>query len=536
MEQPQQITPADQLVHTSKFQEVGRCNNYAALPNILCLKECRIVGKLLVDHDVSYALTITTDIPAVYLQLFWKTVKKVLNANETICFMVNKQEITYTVDMFPLTLKLPVETPEQQFIPPGTLEYIQPFLKIIGYQGLVDKVSAFYTKNLAQPWQIMFKVFNHCLTSRTFGHDQTKIKILQIFHFVVNKVHVDYASLLWWDFIHCVQQKKSVIQYPRFIKLIIADIMSKTPNHADVVQNNKGKQFDKETSLPKPSLKIHVKQQKLVSTTPPPSSDDQELDDIHEATLLRLALHKTAKIVEEQENVVVVEEQLLKEDVEKIVEGKDEESYASEFTDLVFLDEEDSGTRIEPGRHKENPKTNDDDDDDMEKKDDKKDDNNDNDDHDDQTLIRTRRTGSLEVRTEKMQTPIPSPPRSSRKDLSLEKAIAKELMVFVSITPVTSTQDHSKPSSNKRNILLGSIAQMARRRGQLRRHMNNTFVTNCYFQEKMKEMPDTLNNLVPELIVAKTNELIKEVVARIVNDAVKQDRESSTAIVPELIS
>ncbi|GJU23399.1 hypothetical protein Tco_1156741 [Tanacetum coccineum] len=42
----------------------------------------------------------------------------------------------------------------------------------------------------------MFKVFNQCLTSRTSGHDQTQINILQIFHTVVNHVHVDYASLL----------------------------------------------------------------------------------------------------------------------------------------------------------------------------------------------------------------------------------------------------------------------------------------------------------------------------------------------------
>ncbi|GJU12003.1 hypothetical protein Tco_1134399 [Tanacetum coccineum] len=43
-------------------------------------------------------------------------------------------------------------------------------------------------------------------------------------------------------------------------------------------------------------------------------------------------------------------------------------------------------------------------------------------------------------------------------------------------------------------------------------------------------MSDTLNNLVPELTMAKTNELIKEAVSRMVNDVVKQDRESSTAI------
>ncbi|GJR26629.1 retrovirus-related pol polyprotein from transposon TNT 1-94 [Tanacetum coccineum] len=52
----------------------------------------------------------------------------------------------------------------------------------------------------------------------------------------------------------------------------------------------------------------------------------------------------------------------------------------------------------------------------------------------------------------------------------------------------------------------------------------------------MKEMSDNLNNLVPELTVAKTNELIKEAVPRMVNDAVKKDREISTTNVHELIS
>ncbi|GKC15888.1 integrase, catalytic region, zinc finger, CCHC-type containing protein [Tanacetum coccineum] len=66
MEQPQQITPADQFVHSSKFQEVGRCNNYAALPNIPCPKECKIVGQLLVDHALNYDLTATVDVPAGY--------------------------------------------------------------------------------------------------------------------------------------------------------------------------------------------------------------------------------------------------------------------------------------------------------------------------------------------------------------------------------------------------------------------------------------------------------------------------------------
>ncbi|GKC78154.1 hypothetical protein Tco_1128928, partial [Tanacetum coccineum] len=137
MEQPQQIIPADQLV-TSKYQSIGRCNNYAVLPNIPCPKECKIVGQLLVDHALSYALTADADVPTMYLQKFRKSVKPVPNANETIRFTIDKETITYTVDMFHSTFKLLVETPEQPFIALATLKFIQPFLKIVGYQGLVD--------------------------------------------------------------------------------------------------------------------------------------------------------------------------------------------------------------------------------------------------------------------------------------------------------------------------------------------------------------------------------------------------------------
>ncbi|GKE23737.1 hypothetical protein Tco_1435249, partial [Tanacetum coccineum] len=90
-----------------------------------------------------------------------------------------------------------VKTPENPFVAPVNIETIEAFMNRVGYQGVVDKISAFYTKNQAQPWQTMFNVFNCCLTTRTSIHDQTKINILQMFHAVINRTKVDYAALLW---------------------------------------------------------------------------------------------------------------------------------------------------------------------------------------------------------------------------------------------------------------------------------------------------------------------------------------------------
>ncbi|GJX47550.1 retrovirus-related pol polyprotein from transposon TNT 1-94 [Tanacetum coccineum] len=231
----------------------------------------------------------------------------------------------------------------------------------------------------------------------------------------------------------------------------------------------------------------------------------------------------------------------VKEEIEKMVEGEgDEESHASEFADFMLHDDDDdSGNRLKPESHKENPEHVDDYDAnekekkyDMNNDDEKKDDveEKDNNDHTDHVLVKTQEMGSLENRTEKMQTPIPTPPRSPRKDLSLDKTILQELMETASPTTATTS------TSRKSRILSESIVGMSRRHGQIRNHIKSKFVTNKFFMGKIQEVLDLCNNIVPELTFAKTNEMIKEAVPRLVNLVVKRDREIASTNVPKLIS
>ncbi|GJV10775.1 hypothetical protein Tco_1352316 [Tanacetum coccineum] len=395
---------ADQLVHLSNQASIGRCNNKETLPNIPCPKECRIVGQILVDHALSHALTATAD-----------------------------KDIVYIVDMFHATLKLLVETPEQPFIPPVNFDYIRPFMKILGYQGSLDRVSDFFVKNIAQPWQTL------CPT---------------LFH-----------------------EEESFIQYPRFTKLIIADLIKKyesihkrlkeeyhtikddTPLvnmyttgevivHGMRIPNDLLTGAIKDTQVYKDYVEtyagvIKIRQKKSTSTTLLPPSDDQERDDIIEATQL-------------------IENKNLEEDVEKLVEGEDEYD-RDEFADIAFLSVEDSGDMIEHRSHKEKPKEIVDDDE--KKDDDKHDDAKDDDDHNDQSLIRTRRMVSSKIRTEKMQTPIPSPPRSPMTDLSSDKEISEELMVSDTPMPKAPSQDPVQPTSS-RHINLPRIGDNAPPEGE----------------------------------------------------------------------
>ncbi|GKE09808.1 hypothetical protein Tco_1413359, partial [Tanacetum coccineum] len=104
--------------------------------------------------------------------------------------MLDTHQFPYTVDMFRDTHHLPMETPENLFVALANIHTIEAFMNRVGYQGVVDK----------------------------------------LFHAVLNQTHVDYATLIWWDFMNNVFQKKEAIKYPRFIKLIVADLMKKFPN------------------------------------------------------------------------------------------------------------------------------------------------------------------------------------------------------------------------------------------------------------------------------------------------------------------
>nr|GEZ56765.1 hypothetical protein [Tanacetum cinerariifolium] len=207
-----------------------------------------------------------------------------------------------------------------------------------------------------------------------------------------------------WDFLNCVLQKKDVITYPRLIKLIIADLMKKFDSipqrleeeyhfikddisleyvkvfvgvkvptiQPQSVLSTQGTHMTTPSAHRSPTLTTaipHKKKRKQVA-------GETKMGKITEATLLSLALPKTAIAAEAQENVAKVQEKLEEEEIAKMVEGEDdEESYASQFPESMLNDDDDIGIRIEPGSHKEHLKIVDNDDDtEKEKKDDNKND------------------------------------------------------------------------------------------------------------------------------------------------------------------
>ncbi|GJS12259.1 hypothetical protein Tco_0369055 [Tanacetum coccineum] len=300
----------------------------AVLPNIPCPKDCRIVGQLLFDHALSYALTATADVPANVIQ--YPRFTKLIIAN-----LLEKYK------------SIPKRLEEDYY----TIKNDTPLVNVY----TVREVTV---RGMLIPNDLPTNV----------------IKDTQAYKNYVEKYGGVEVPMIQLEPVESTQGMHRKSRATR------------TPN-LDVVQKRKrkGKQIVGESSSPKASLKIRIMQQK----------------------------HKTARVYEEQQDVAAVKKKILEENAKKLVEGE-EESIGSDFADTVLLSDEDSGNRLEPRSHKENPKEVDDDDKakddklDEDKDDNKDDDDNDNDDdHNDHLLIKTRKTGSSEIKTEKMQTPIP---------------------------------------------------------------------------------------------------------------------------------
>ncbi|GJW63627.1 hypothetical protein Tco_0115511 [Tanacetum coccineum] len=149
-------------------------------------------------------------------------------------------------------------------------------------------------------------------------------------------------------------------------------------------KKRKSREFAGESSTPRKSMKIIIKQKQPSTTLIPHPSNDEE-----------------------------------------------EDSHASAFAYSVLRDKEDTETRIEPGSHKEHPEIVNEDDDDvvgMKINDDDKED--DNDDQIDHALVRGKVSSGLESRNEQMQTPIPHPldplGLSSSKDVQASRHYDQE--------------------------------------------------------------------------------------------------------------
>nr|GEV28390.1 putative reverse transcriptase domain-containing protein [Tanacetum cinerariifolium] len=136
--------------------------------------------------------------------------------------------------------------PANPFVSPPAGEIVIGFMNKLGYPEAIYFVSHMHVNNLYQPWRAIMSLINQCLIGKNLENGKPRHSVLQMLCGIVTKTNVDYAELLWEEFVQGIQtffthrdsnkipSKKLtsyVIPYCRFTKLIIYYLGSKYDIH-----------------------------------------------------------------------------------------------------------------------------------------------------------------------------------------------------------------------------------------------------------------------------------------------------------------
>nr|GEU97249.1 hypothetical protein [Tanacetum cinerariifolium] len=137
-------------------------------------------------------------VPEIYMQEFWTTATV---HHHSICFkMNNKKRIV-------------------------NLEYFR--------EMLLERLKRSLMSTLHQPWRSFAAIINKCLSGKSTGYDSLRLSQAQILWGMYHKKNVDFAYLMWEDFVYQVKHKDAKksyeMYYPRFTKVVINFFMTKDP-------------------------------------------------------------------------------------------------------------------------------------------------------------------------------------------------------------------------------------------------------------------------------------------------------------------
>nr|GEW83018.1 hypothetical protein [Tanacetum cinerariifolium] len=215
--------------HASRLR-VGKSNFH--LRSDIASKEStrQVVYDVLKITPFYKAFLVTADVLEIYMQEFWATTTV---HHHSIRFKINNKKRIVNLEYFREMLHICPRIPNQPFDELRFEEEILAFLKNLGHSREIKKITYVNINKLHQPWRSA-AVSNKCLSGKSTGYDSLHLFKAQILQGMYYKKNVDFAYLLWEDFVYQVEHKDAKkineIYYPRFTKVIINIFMTKDPS------------------------------------------------------------------------------------------------------------------------------------------------------------------------------------------------------------------------------------------------------------------------------------------------------------------
>nr|GEU63279.1 hypothetical protein [Tanacetum cinerariifolium] len=136
---------------------------------------------------------------------------------------MNNKKCIVNLEYFREMLHICLRLPNQTFDELSFEEEILAFLRHLGHSGEIRKITDININKLHQPWRSFAVVINKFLSGKSTGYDSLRLYQSQILWGMYHKKNVDFAYLLWEDFVYQVEhkdaKKSNEMYYPSFTKL-----------------------------------------------------------------------------------------------------------------------------------------------------------------------------------------------------------------------------------------------------------------------------------------------------------------------------
>ncbi|GJX89045.1 retrovirus-related pol polyprotein from transposon TNT 1-94 [Tanacetum coccineum] len=194
----------EQIVPRSQWLTIGKSNLLFNAQKIQKNPIFQISVDILSNTNFFQAFTASANVPAIYLQQFWKTMSYNEKTGVYSC-QVDEQWFDLSADLLRKALAITPVNPTHPFELPPSGDTVLDFVNELGYPEPVEIVSSIRTNYVYQPWRAILSLLNQCLTGKTSGSDKPRHPVLQMLWGIVTQTNVDHAELIWEEFTQGIQ-------------------------------------------------------------------------------------------------------------------------------------------------------------------------------------------------------------------------------------------------------------------------------------------------------------------------------------------
>nr|GEU29038.1 hypothetical protein [Tanacetum cinerariifolium] len=200
----QQVAMYEALVPRTQRLRIGRSN--FRLPSDIQSKEStlQLVYDVLRRCSFFKAFLVMADVPEIYIQAFWATAYV---HQHSIRFKMNNKKHIVNLESFRDMLHISPRIPGQSFDELPLEEEILEFIRFLGHSATTRTLTDININKLYQPWRSFAAIINKCLTGKSSGYDSFRLSQAQILLGLYYTRNIDYAFLIWEDFVYQVVYK-----------------------------------------------------------------------------------------------------------------------------------------------------------------------------------------------------------------------------------------------------------------------------------------------------------------------------------------